>query len=83
MCAGLHFVDMKLPYLLTNYIRWPYSHYLTFSVAGAGLELFMNFFHVGEASIYRSIKKNLSTERAESTFEAEKSVFERVEADDE
>lgn len=42
----------------------------------------MNFFRVGEISIYRTIKKNLSTERAQSAFEAEKLVFERIEAED-
>lgn len=51
---------------------------LTFFVAGAFLELFMNYFHVGEANIYRSIEKNMSNSIAESRFELEKTVYEEI-----
>lgn len=54
------------------------NQYVLFFLGGAGLELFMNFFHVGEANIYRSIRKSLSTSAAESQFEAEKRVYERI-----
>lgn len=56
----------------------PYSHYVIFFSSGAGLELFMNFFHVGDASIYRSIKKNISTSRAQEQFEVEREIFEKI-----
>lgn len=65
---------------VTNFIEWRYSHYITCFTAGAGLELFMNFFQVGEANIYRSIKRTLSTTRAEEQFEAERAVFERFQS---
>lgn len=45
---------------------------------GAGLELFMNFFHIGEASIYRSILKNMSDTLAQNQFEAEKITTEAM-----
>lgn len=51
--------------------------YITSFCAGAGLELFMNFFHVGEASIYRSISRNMSTSNAERQFEAERLLYEK------
>lgn len=73
---------MKLPDLLINFIKWRYSHLVTFSIAGAGLELFMNLFHIGEANIYRSIKKVASDEKAKSAFEEERRVYESVEIDD-
>lgn len=73
---------MKLPAQVSNFIRWKYSHIVTFFITGASLELFMNFFHIGEANIYRSIKKNLSTSEAERRFEAERMLFENVEASD-
>lgn len=38
----------------------------------------MNFFHVGEANIYRSINRSLSTSKAESQFEAERLLYEAV-----
>lgn len=41
----------------------------------------MNFFHVGEANIYRSIRRSLSSSQAEGQFEAERLVFERVNSD--
>lgn len=73
---------MKLPVILANFINRRYSHIVIFSTAGAGLELFMNFFHIGEVNIYRSIKRSLSTTAAQQQFEAEKSIFERVESSD-
>lgn len=54
------------------------NQYVLFFLAGAGLEVFMNLFHVGEANIYRSIRKSLSTSRAEEQFEAEKRIYERI-----
>lgn len=69
---------MKPSAKLTNFIKWRYSHYVICFTAGASLELFMNFFHVGEANIYRSIRKSLSTSSAEKRFEAEKFLYERV-----
>lgn len=74
---------MKPLALLKSYINWKYQHYVSFFIWGAGLELFMNLFHVGEASIYRSINRSLSTSRAEKQFEVEKYVFERLEAEEE
>lgn len=71
---------MKLPSVVIDFINRPYSHYVISFTAGAGLELFMNLFHVGEISIYNSIKKNLSTQKAEQLFEAEKALFERIQA---
>lgn len=70
---------MNLPIKLRNFIRWRYSHIVGFFTAGAGLELFMNLFYIGEANIYRSIKKNTSDYKAEKQFEAEKFIFETVE----
>lgn len=58
------------------------NQYVIFFLAGAGLEVFMNFFHVGEANIYRSIRKSLSTSRAESQFEAERKIYERIVEED-
>lgn len=75
-------IKMRLPVPISNFIKWKYSHIVTFFIAGAGLELFMNFFHIGEANIYRSIKKNLSTSEAERRFEAERMLFEKVQASD-
>lgn len=69
---------MKLPISIQSYMDWKYSHYVTCFCAGAGLELFMNFFHVGEVNIYRSIKRSLSDSRAESKFEAERLFFEKI-----
>lgn len=69
---------MKLPAPLREFINWKYSHYVTFFSAGAGLELFMNYFHIGEANIYNSIRRSLSTSQAEKQFEAERHLFERV-----
>lgn len=69
---------MKLPKQIQNFINWKYSHYVSSFCAGAGLELFMNFFHVGEANIYRSINRSLSTSKAESQFEAERLLYEAV-----
>ena len=56
----------------------PYSHYVIFFSTGVGLELFMNFFQVGEVSIYRSIKKNISSSRAQEEFELERELFEKI-----
>lgn len=52
--------------------------YITLFCAGAGLELFMNFFHVGEANIYKSISRAMSTANAEKQFEAERLLFEKL-----
>lgn len=57
----------------------PYAHYVIFFSAGAGLELFMNHFQVGDISIYRVIKRNLSDTRAQEQFDLERAVFERYE----
>lgn len=73
---------MKLPAPISNFIKWKYSHIVIFFTAGVSLELFMNFFHIGEANIYRSVKKNLSSSEAERRFEAERMLFEKVEASD-
>lgn len=73
---------MRLPIILTKFIKWRYSHLVTFSLAGASLELFMNFFHVGDARIYRSIRESMSTQKAVAEFEAEKSFFENVVSND-
>lgn len=70
---------MKLPAQVGKYLDWKYSHYVTFFAAGAGLELFMNYFHIGEANIYRSIRKNLSTSRAQDQFEFELDVLKKLE----
>lgn len=72
---------MKLPLAtnLSKLLKWRYSQYVIIFSAGAGLELFMNFFHVGEISIYRSIKRSLSDSRAEEQFLREKSLFETIE----
>jgi low temperature requirement protein LtrA len=58
----------------------PYSHYVIFFSAGVGLELFMNYFHIGEANIYRSIKKNISASRAQEQFDLEKQIYEHIES---
>lgn len=47
-------------------------------LSGAGLELFMNYFYIGEANIYRSILKNTSTSIAENQFEAERITVESM-----
>lgn len=73
---------MRLPDQVSKFIEWKYSHIVACFIAGAGLELFMNFFHIGEANIYRSIKKNLSTSEAEKRFEAERMLFEKLEGND-
>lgn len=52
--------------------------YVTFFCAGAGLELFMNFFHIGEANIYRSIERAISTSNAEQQFNSEKQLYESL-----
>lgn len=57
----------------------PYAHYVVFFSAGAGLELFMNLFHIGEISIYRTIRRNLSTSQAEAQFQSERDIFEKIE----
>lgn len=44
--------------------------------AGASLELFMNYFHVGEANIYKSIEKRTSDSIAQSRFDMERFIFE-------
>lgn len=59
-----------------------YSHLLIFFISGASLELIFNFFHIKDANIYRSIKKNLSTSEAERRFEAERMLFEKIQAGD-
>lgn len=64
---------------LKRVINLPYSHYVIFFTAGAGLELFMNYFYIGEANIYRSIKKNQSASKAQEQFELERQVFEQIE----
>lgn len=56
----------------------PYIQYGGFFLAGVGLELFMNFFHIGEANIYRSILKNISQEEAERRFLVEKELYETI-----
>lgn len=72
---------MRLMYLIKSYLNWKHNHYVTFFCAGAGLELFMNFFHVGEISIYRTIKNRLSETRAQEQFEAERMLLEKVQVE--
>lgn len=71
---------MRLPISTSSIFRGRYRYYVTFFIAGAGLEMFMNLFHVGEANIYRSINKSLSTSRAESQFEQERQLYEKIES---
>lgn len=46
--------------------------------AGVGFELFMNLFTYRGFSIYRSISKKLSDNRAQNIFEAERIILERT-----
>ena len=62
-------------------LQWRHGHYVLFFSAGAGLELFMNFFHVGEVNIYRSIKRSMSDSRAIKQFELEKNLYEKIQND--
>lgn len=73
--SAVHNMLATIQHLLSK----PYTHYALFFSAGAGLELFMNLFHIGEISLYRTIKRNLSTSRAEEQFELEKALYEKIE----
>lgn len=64
------------PNFIKKLIRKPYGIPLIFFATGAGVELFMNYFHIGEANIYNSIRKNLSTSLAQDQFKAEREYYE-------
>lgn len=63
---------------IKHIVSKPSTHYVVFFSFGAGLEIFMNLFHIGDISIYRTIKRNLSNARAEEQFEREKALFESI-----
>lgn len=67
-------MDLKkyIPRFLARLVVKPYGPAVIAFTAGAGLELFMNKFYIGEANIYKSIEKNLSDEFARNRFELEK-----------
>lgn len=67
--------------LLAKTLKWPYSHLVICFSAGVGLELFMNLFHIGEANIYRSVRRSLSDSEAKKQFELERALFEKLEDD--
>lgn len=64
--------------LVRSLVNIPYIHLPIAFFAGASLELFMNFFYIGEANIYRSIEKNMSDSIAENKFLMEKQIFEEL-----
>lgn len=77
--AGGPLVEMKP---LSQILQKPYMQYGCFFCAGAALEVFMNFFHIGQANIYRSILKNLSDSRAQERFQVEKQLYETINSED-
>lgn len=70
------------PKIIVRLISKPYGPAVIAFMGGAGLELFMNKFYIGEANIYKSIERNLSDEFAKNRFELEKCLAESQEGRD-
>ncbi|KAG9510489.1 Small integral membrane protein 4, partial [Fragariocoptes setiger] len=65
-------LSLKLYHLTPGTRRFgPYASLPWFFLAGAGLELFMNKFNVGEVSLYKTIRRRMVESESRRQFEAE------------